>query len=108
MKHRVGPGSHYSAYRLAIGDVAGHQSQSPVLGQREGRGRIVEQHELVDFEAFEQAQRYAATEKAATTGDDDAHGSAADAVALRPAEPSLGLLPRPIFATDPTHIADLV
>ena len=53
MKHRVGPGSHYSAYRLAIGDVAGHQSQSPVLGQREGRGRIVEQHELVDFEAFE-------------------------------------------------------
>ena len=108
MEDRIRSGGDYPAHRLEIGDVAGYQLQPPVLGQRQGRGRIVEQHELVDFAAFEQAQRYAATEKAATTGDDDAHGSAADAVALRPAEPSLGLLPRPIFATDPTHIADLV
>ena len=49
MEHRARAGGDHPAHRRAIGDVAGHQPQPPVLGQGQGRGCIVEQHELVDI-----------------------------------------------------------
>jgi hypothetical protein len=88
MEHRACAGADHPTHRRAIGDVAGHQPQPSVLGQGQGCGCIVEQHELLDIAPLEQVPRHAGPQKAAAAGDDDAHGSAPDAGPRRSAGPA--------------------
>src|SRR5262249_21040672 len=52
---RVGPRRYRRRDRLAIGDVACQHRDALVVGQRQDRGRAVEQDEVVDVGALEQA-----------------------------------------------------
>ena len=78
MKHRVGAGRDQRRDRLAVGDVAGDDREPPVVGQRQRRRRVVEQHQLLDRPArgpaVEQPHRDPPPEKPAPAGDHDAHG----------------------------------
>src|SRR5205085_6259516 len=78
------------------------------LLQRQGRRRVIEQNQLFDLTSREQLQRDPLAEKSATTGDDDTHSSALDAVALCPAEPGSRLALGPILAPNPPRIAQFV
>jgi hypothetical protein len=77
MKHRIGAGCNDARHRLAVGDVAGDERQTLVIRQRQRRGRVVEQCQLVDRperRTFrQQLQRHPPAEKAAPAGDHDAH-----------------------------------
>jgi len=77
MKNRIGAGRDQPLHRFTVGNVAGDEPDPPIVGQRQCRGRVVEQHQFLDrpkrAAVAEQLQRDPPPEKPAPSGDHDPH-----------------------------------